>query len=108
MWYSSGRDVLANVIGIAVDKVKEIIELNKKGKKPDEIKDAGATPIVQETGFSNVVELEDLNRFDQKKGNQKPNNNRRRNNNKRRPQNQNKNRKPGNYKGNNNAKKQDQ
>lgn len=38
MWYSYTND-RCNIMGIPVDKVKEIIEMNKKGQKPEKLED---------------------------------------------------------------------
>lgn len=65
MWFNY-RDDPSNFIGLSVEKVKEIIALNKEGKT--------ATALVDETiiaeeptlEFENVVGQDDLSRFDNK------------------------------------------
>ena len=42
MWYSYTEDK-ANIMAIPVDKVKEIIALNKKGQKPEKLEDFAIT-----------------------------------------------------------------
>ncbi len=42
MWYSYTSDK-ANIMAIPVDKVKEIINLNKKGQKPKNLEDFAVT-----------------------------------------------------------------
>ncbi|MFP4025374.1 MAG: stage 0 sporulation family protein [Thiohalospira sp.] len=67
MWYSFDRDSLVNITPVPIDRVIEIIELNKKGKKVDALIDL----TVLEEGvldYKNVVGQESLTRFDDKKG----------------------------------------
>lgn len=67
MWYSFDRDSVVNITPIPIDRVKEIIELNKKGQKVDALIDL----TVLEEGvldYKNVVGQESLTRFDDKKG----------------------------------------
>ena len=42
MWYSYTTDK-GNIMAIPVDKVKEIIEMNKKGEKPEKLEDYAVT-----------------------------------------------------------------
>lgn len=69
MWFSSGRDSIGKVVMLSVDKVKEIIELNKAGNRVKKIEDEVVMPeTAPEIGYSNVVEEGSLTRFDEKSG----------------------------------------
>jgi len=59
-----------NFIALSLDKVKHIISLNEKNKKPQNLEDF-AEFIEEKNDFGEIVELDDLNRFDKKR---KPNN----------------------------------
>ena len=88
MTYSSDPNFLANLVVLPLERVKEIIALNKAGKKPEQlekkVEEKDKKPPVD---FHNVVGQDSLTRFDKKKK-QNPNYN----NNKPQTQNQNQNR----------------
>lgn len=68
MWYSVEGEFGNSFIGLKIDRIKEIIELNKTGKAVEDI--SGYVEQVQvekQPGFDNVVGQDDLNRFDEKK-----------------------------------------
>lgn len=69
MWYiyENERGVF---IELSVDRVKEVIALNKTGKKPDELRSAQviSTPKVKEPDYQNVVGQDSISRFDRNKG----------------------------------------
>ena len=68
MWYSTSKDHGGRVVMLSVDRAKEIIAFNKKGKKIPKIEQE-ITATIQadnEKGYSNVVEEESLTRFDNK------------------------------------------
>jgi cell fate regulator YaaT (PSP1 superfamily) len=80
MWFSYTSD-MGTFIPLKVDRVKEVIELNKKGELPEELINFTNQPEqkpVKEPDYENVVGQDSLTRFDKKKNN---NNNRRNNNN---------------------------
>jgi cell fate regulator YaaT (PSP1 superfamily) len=82
MWYAYSREESANFIALSIEKVKEIIESNKKGEKnkvETEISKEGTKPTNQELDFKNVVGQESISRFDENK-NRHRNNRQRRNN----------------------------
>jgi hypothetical protein len=62
IWYAYKSDP-NNMMAIPVDKVKEIIDLNKKGKAIDKLEDF-ARKLEKKVDFENVVGQEDLHRFD--------------------------------------------
>ncbi len=67
MWFAY-PDQLNNPIPIEVERVKKIVELNKKGKKPEDLKDFGLQLVVEkQPDFENVVGQDDLKRFDKPK-----------------------------------------
>ncbi|MCD6346057.1 MAG: hypothetical protein J7L96_01420 [Bacteroidales bacterium] len=66
MWYTFDPVHAANLIPVGVDRVREIIQLNKAGKVVERLVDK----IVEDTtdmGYLNPVGQESLTRFDQKK-----------------------------------------
>lgn len=66
MWYSFDSRSGINTMPVPVDRVKEILEMNKKGQKPDFlVKDTSAI-VAKEPSFDNVVGQESLTRFDGK------------------------------------------
>ena len=86
MWYSYEGES-ENFIALPVNRVKEIIELNKRGEKPAELLIIDKTVIVEEKkpDFENVVGQDSLTRFDNQRRNKNKNKhkNRNRNNNNR-------------------------
>lgn len=70
--YSTSKDVIANLVTIDADRVFEIIALNKRGIKPDElVREGSQEPVRKE--FEDVVGQDSLTRFDKtrKKNNRK-------------------------------------
>ena len=66
--YQYKKDDIPVFVELPVERVKEIIELNKKGIKPDSL--VGETLTVEEEytpDYENVVGQESLTRFDKKK-----------------------------------------
>ena len=67
MWYiqndkdSSGPGTF---VPLSPDRVKEIIALNKEGKKPADLKDFMVKEVAQVPDYTNVVGQDSLNRFD--------------------------------------------
>jgi cell fate regulator YaaT (PSP1 superfamily) len=70
MWYvyENERGVF---IDLAVDRVKEVIALNRAGKKPDELRvvQIMSTPKIKEPDYQNVVGQDSISRFDRNKKN---------------------------------------
>jgi cell fate regulator YaaT (PSP1 superfamily) len=86
IWYvlETDRSVF---IPLPVERVKEIMALNKVGKKPDEIKAPAPVtiPKTKEPDYQNVVGQDSISRFDKSKNTYRNNNrNRGRNNNRNR------------------------
>jgi len=95
MWYSYSKDDMANLIALPVSRVKEIIDLNKKGIKVpsisvEQLQKDKPKPV----DYANVVGQDDLTRFDKKNQpyrNTNRNNNNNNNNNNNRNTNRNNN-----------------
>jgi cell fate regulator YaaT (PSP1 superfamily) len=66
-WYALQHESSPTLIPVPVDKVKQIIRLNKDGKRPENLKFEETTPKPKEDKFENVVGQDDLNRFDNQK-----------------------------------------
>lgn len=84
MWYASGEDNSTNMVMLSVDKVKEIIELNKKGQKVAKLTSEVLTEINSEIDYTNVVGEDSITRFDNqnKKSSKKKKSKRRKSSNK--------------------------
>lgn len=71
MWYSYFDEPL-NFIELKLNRVNEIIEQNKKGEKPNDLKDfVEVKAVIKEPDYANVVGQDSLTRFDQPKGKKK-------------------------------------
>ena len=79
MWYSYEEDK-GTFIALSVDRVKEVIAMNKDGKKPDDIRETAVytATVVKQPDYENVVGQDNITRFDTKKR-KKKNKNRNRN-----------------------------
>lgn len=79
-WYSTDPHVPANIIAVPVDRVREIQQMNKKGKKPQNLIRFAEVKIDKSEQTTRFHE-EDLDRFNQKKPqkeqNQRPGSSRR-------------------------------
>ncbi|MBI1287224.1 MAG: hypothetical protein GC178_06555 [Flavobacteriales bacterium] len=99
MWFTL-KDDPSKFIEVPVERVKEILKMNKEGKKPAVLVDESyAAPVKVKHDYENVVGQDDLTRFDRPKGQgnrKKKSGNKRRNN-----RNRNRNNNKGNQ--NNNA-----
>ncbi len=83
MWYSTEKDIPVNLVQLSVDRVKEVIDINRSNKRVNELEDPRSKPADEkELNYHNVIEQESLTRFDDKKSNRrkkfKPRKNRRR------------------------------
>lgn len=68
MWFSSDPSSMTGLRALSVDRVKEIIRLNQKGIKVDQLEDAATLNVPAEPTFADVVGEESLTRFDQQSG----------------------------------------
>lgn len=71
MWYSFDKNTSVNMVQIPVDRVKEIIRLNKKGKKVDKLISEEIIAEEKVLDYENVVGQDSLHRFDKKGGKSK-------------------------------------
>lgn len=68
MTYSSSKQLAANLVTLPVERVKEIIEMNKKGIKPDTLEGEKQESMeVPKDDYRNVVGQDSLTRFDKAK-----------------------------------------
>lgn len=51
------------IVSLPVERVKEVIRMNRKGKKPEKLQKEEASEASSKNSFLNVVGQEDLNRF---------------------------------------------
>ena len=68
MWFSSDPSSMTGLRSLSVDRVKEIIRLNQKGIKVEQLEDAATLNVPAEPTFADVVGEESLTRFDQQSG----------------------------------------
>lgn len=67
MWFIYEGEGMNSPIPLEVDRVKEIIKLNEKGKTPEDLKDFMVREeVVVEPDYENVVGQDSLTRFDDK------------------------------------------
>ena len=72
--YQYKKDEIPVFVELPVERVKEIIELNKKGIKPETLEgEVTETEFEQMPDYENVVGQESLTRFDKKKKKKKKN-----------------------------------
>jgi len=64
MWYSYNPDVMLNTIPVPVERVHQIIKMNKEGKKPAKLVEVAQVEVARELQFDNVVGQESITRFD--------------------------------------------
>lgn len=102
MWYAYPEQP-DKFIPVPVDRVKEILAMNKDGKTPPELIETMEKPVVRQPDYENVVGQDSLTRFDKKKNpRNKGSGGNNRNKNRRRPNNKPNNGKPNNSPRNNN------
>ncbi len=71
-WYTSKGDAPSAVIGLSVEKVKKIQQMNRAGKKPEKLMSEEQTPVIrEEDSFLNMIGQDDINRFTTHKSSQK-------------------------------------
>ncbi len=75
MWYSYDPHSSVNITVVPIDRVKEIIAMNKEGKKPDTLlindknnaNESSYAPTAPNNDYKNAVGDDAINRFDNKK-----------------------------------------
>ena len=66
MTYSTDKRVPANLVTLDADRVAEVMEMNRRGEKPESLKgDTGAPP--ERSAYGDLVGQDSINRFDKKK-----------------------------------------
>ena len=86
MTFSSSKEAMANVVTLPVERVKEILSLNRAGTKVERLQDADVGQVVeQEPEYTSGSEEDSITRFDSARRRKKNRNNRSSN---RRPQQQ--------------------
>jgi cell fate regulator YaaT (PSP1 superfamily) len=71
LWYSFSKDSSENLTAISIERAKEIISINEKGKKPETLADLDSINEGN-MGFENNAGQESLDRFENKKSKSKP------------------------------------
>lgn len=81
MWYLHQTEEVSgpSLIALSPERVKEIIELNKNGKKPADLKDFEESFDIKTPDYTNVVGQDDLDRFDKSFKKKKKRRNKRKN-----------------------------
>ncbi|MFT5778912.1 MAG: cell fate regulator YaaT (PSP1 superfamily) [Crocinitomicaceae bacterium] len=64
MWYVYEGESNSGLIPVHPDRVREIIRMNKDGKKPHDLIEFSEVTIAKEPDYTNVVGQDSLNRFD--------------------------------------------
>ena len=67
MSFSSSKETLSNVVTIPVSRVREIIALNRAGKRVEKLEDGNAAPVIEEPTYR--TEEDSITRFDSKRRN---------------------------------------
>ncbi|MCF8357625.1 MAG: hypothetical protein K9H26_02625 [Prolixibacteraceae bacterium] len=70
-WYSLESNTPSGQVGITVERVQEIIKMNRNGKKPDKLidfNDIANLKVKAVNDYENVVGQDSLTRFDKPKG----------------------------------------
>ncbi len=73
MWYSYDQNSSVNITVVDIDRVKEIIAMNKNGQKPDTLllndKNSEQQTVKKKTDdeYQNAIEQDSITRFDKKK-----------------------------------------
>lgn len=64
MWYAYEGDFASGLLPLKPERVREVIRMNKEGKKPADLKDFMELVVVDEPDYTNVVGQDSLNRFE--------------------------------------------
>lgn len=65
MSFSTSPNAMVGVVTLPVERVKEILEMNRKGKKPEQLQAAGTISAeAEEPDFVNAIGEESITRFD--------------------------------------------
>lgn len=72
--YSTDPRQAVNLQIISAERAKAIIEMNRRGEKPDDLGGKHTTIEGSEVGYANVVGQDDVHRFDRRRGNDRRDN----------------------------------
>ncbi len=89
LWYNHSNNGTNTLVPVSVERVKEIIKLNKAGKKALTIEAEITSPAKKVLDFHNVVGEDSLDRFDKKPKKNRKKKPRSQKNNRKKPQNEN-------------------
>ena len=67
MSFSSAPNSLTNLITLPIERVREIISLNRRGIKVDQLVSESNTPVEHEPDYVNVIGEDSITRFDKSK-----------------------------------------
>lgn len=67
MSFSSAPNSLTNLITLPIERVREIISLNRRGIKVDQLVSENGTPVEHEPDYVNVIGEDSITRFDKSK-----------------------------------------
>lgn len=68
MWYSIQGDMANQFVGLKIERVREIIEKNRKGVLVEDLNEfREVEEVIEEPSFENVVGQDSLTRFDEKR-----------------------------------------
>lgn len=93
MWYACPDSKTNTIVAIDIERVKEVLELNKQGKEPEKLQSEQELNLAA-SNSKDLLESNSITRFDKKKRNNSQNKYRRKNKNKKRQNKNNKNSKP--------------
>lgn len=65
--YSTDKTIAANLVTLDASRVFDIIEMNKAGEKPLTLKSDGSDKEDPKTAYSDLLDQDELTRFDKKK-----------------------------------------
>ena len=66
-WYSFDRNMALNLTPVPVERVHDIIEMNKNGKYPERLINIEDISITEKNDFNDVIGQDSLTRFEKKK-----------------------------------------
>lgn len=67
VWYSGSFDSTINMVGLTIDRVKEIVNLNNKGQKPARLEGTDSETRVEEATGYDLLADDSITRFDKGK-----------------------------------------
>ena len=66
MTYSTDKRIAANLVTLPVERVWQVIEMNKNGEKPEKLSGDSGKPV-ERSAYGDLVGQDSINRFDKKK-----------------------------------------